>query len=108
MFSKERTRVQRPIAIESDSLTSTATGKLLVQSDFAEMSMGAGKFARIDLREFDGGPVYRVTAGYGITIQATYLTLDRALDMAALFADVEWDITVATSWRDSDLIITDP
>ena len=77
-------------------------------SDFAEMSMGGGKSARIDLVEVDGNPTYRVSAGYGIKIQATYVTLDRALDMAALFAEVEWNIVVATSWRDSDLIVPDP
>ena len=74
-------------------------------SDFAEMAMGSGKSVRIDLTEFDDGvPAYRVSAGHGITVQASYLTLGRALDMAALFADVAWDIVKATSWRDVDLI----
>ena len=76
-------------------------------SDFAEMAMGGGKSVRIDLTGSDGVPVYRVTAGYGIKIQANYRALDRALDMAALFADVEWDIVVATSWKDSDLGVPD-
>jgi hypothetical protein len=99
------------LVLTDDQLVQHVQGEIAEQgfwSDYAEMSMGGGKSARIDLREFDGGPAYLVTAGYGITIQATYLTLDRALDMAALFADVEWDITVATSWRDSDLIVPDP
>jgi len=77
-------------------------------SDFAEMSMGSGKSARIDLAEFDGVPTYRVSAGYGITVQASFLTLGRALDMAALFADVAWDIVTATSWRDVDLVVPEP
>ena len=73
--------------------------------DFAEMSMGSGMSARIDLTDVDGEPAYRVTAGQGITIQATYRNLDRALGMAALFAHVQWDIVEGTSWRDSDLIV---
>jgi len=76
-------------------------------SDSAEMSIGSGKSVRIDATEENGRPVYRVAAGYGITIHATYSTLGRALDMAALFADVAWEIMVATSWRDSDLIVPD-
>lgn len=77
-------------------------------SDFAEMAMGSGKSVRIDLTEFDGVPAYRVSAGYGITVQASYLTLGRALDMAALFADVAWEIVTATSWRDVNLVTPEP
>ncbi len=61
--------------------------------------------ARIDLVETESGAAYRVTGGSGVRIQGTYRNLDRALDMAAPFASLEWDITVATGWRDSDLIV---
>lgn len=73
-------------------------------SDYGEIAMGGGMRARIDLIEAEGATAYRVTGGSGITIQGHYRSLDRALDMAALFSRLEWDITVATSWRDSDLI----
>lgn len=76
-------------------------------ADYGEMAMGAGKQARIDLVEIEGVTAYRARGGFGITIQGTYRSLDRALDMAALFSGLEWDITVATSWRDSDLIFPD-
>jgi hypothetical protein len=73
-------------------------------TDYGEMAMGAGRQARIDLVETDGAVAYRVTGGFGVTIQGTYRNLERALDMAALFSSLEWDITVATGWRDSGLI----
>jgi hypothetical protein len=81
-------------------------------TDYGEMAMGAGRQARIDLVETDCAVAYRVTGGFGVTIQGTYRNLERALDMAALFSSLEWDITVATGWRDSGLIFpseeTDP
>jgi hypothetical protein len=73
-------------------------------SDYGEMAMGAGMQARIDLVETEGAAAYRVTGGFGVTIQGTYRNLDRALDMAALFSSLAWDIIVSTSWRDSDLV----
>ena len=73
-------------------------------SDYGEMAMGAGMQARIDLVETEGVAAYRVTGGFGVTIQGTYRNLDRALDMAALFSRLEWDITFATGWKDSGLI----
>jgi hypothetical protein len=66
--------------------------------------MGGGLDARIDLTEAEGVAAYRVTGGRGITIQGTYRTLERALDMAALFSSPIWEIAVATSWKDPDLI----
>ena len=41
-------------------------------TDYGEMAMGAGMQARIDLVESDGAAVYRVTGGFGVTIQGTY------------------------------------
>jgi hypothetical protein len=73
-------------------------------SDYGEMAMGAGMQARIDLVETKGAAAYRVSGGFGVTIQGTYRNLDRALDMAALFSRLEWEIMVATGWRDSGLI----
>jgi hypothetical protein len=73
-------------------------------TDYGEMVMGAGMQARVDLVESDGAAAYRVTGGFGVTIQGTYRDLGRALDMAALFSSLEWDITVADGWRDSSLI----
>jgi hypothetical protein len=67
--------------------------------------MGSGMVARIELVEVDGDPAYRATGGDVIKIQADYRSLDRALDMVALYAQLAWDIMVATSWRDSDLVV---
>ncbi len=73
-------------------------------SDYGELAMGAGPSVRIDLSDVGGHPTYRVVVGGGITIQAEYRSLERALDMAALFADLTWDIIGSTSWSDSDLV----
>ena len=78
-----------------------------VWSDYGEMAMGAGMVARIELVEVDGAPAYRATGGDVIKIQADYRSLDRALDMVALYAQLAWDIVVATSWRDSNLVVPD-
>ena len=73
-------------------------------TDWKELAMGSGLDARIDLTEAEGAAAYRVTGGRGITIQGTYRTLERALDMAALFSSLVWEIAVAT-WQDPDLIV---
>jgi hypothetical protein len=78
-----------------------------VWTDYAELTMGGGMVARIELVEIDGAPVFRTTGGDVVKIQADYLSLDRALDMVALFSRLAWDIMVATSWRDSDLVVPD-
>jgi len=63
--------------------------------------------ARIDVVEFEGEQVFRATGGMGITISADYRSLDRALDMVALFARLVWQIDVATIWNDPELILRD-
>ena len=76
-------------------------------SAYGEMAMGGGMVARIDLVAHDGEPAFRATGGDIIATSASYRSLDRALDMVALFARLGWEMTVATSWRDPELILPD-
>ena len=78
-----------------------------VWTDYGEMVMGAGMAARIELVNIEGVPAFRATGGDVIKVQADFRSLDRALDMVALFTQLAWDIIVATSWRDSDLVVPD-
>jgi hypothetical protein len=76
-------------------------------SAYGEMAMGAGMVARIDLATVNGEAVFRATGGRLMKISATYRTLDRALDMAAMFAKLGWEMVEATSWRDSEWVDLD-
>jgi len=70
--------------------------------DYAEMSMGAGPTARIELIERDGVQTFLAIGGTHKEIRMEYRTLERALDMAVLFAKLDWELSVALGWRDSD------
>jgi hypothetical protein len=74
---------------------------------YGEMAMGGGMVARIDLVTVNGEQAFRAIGGDLMTTSATYRTLDRALDMVALFAQLGWEMIVATSWRDPEFIQTE-
>jgi hypothetical protein len=76
-----------------------------VWTDYAEMAIGGGKVARIESVNIEDAHVFRATGGDVIKIQADYRSLDRALDMVALFSQLAWDIIVAASWVDPDLVV---
>jgi len=79
-------------------------------SAYGELAMGGGMQVRIEAMKINGQELFRATGGDLITITADYRSLDRALDMVALFGRrrIGWDMTVSTSWRDADLVIPEP
>ena len=66
-------------------------------SAYAEIAMDSGMRARIDPVTVNGELAFRATGGGPFKLSATYRTLDRALDKVALFATLDWEISVATS-----------
>jgi hypothetical protein len=72
--------------------------------DYAELSMGAGPTARIELIERDGVQTFLAIGGPHKEVRMEYRTLESALDMAVLFAKLGWELSVALGWRDSDRV----